>query len=46
MSKAPPLAVPQLGSCTPLGFWRLWAALHTQGKRPAHWVLASRLQSR
>ena len=36
---APPLAVPQLGSCTSSGrAWRLWAARHSRGERPAHWA--------
>ena len=35
--KGPPLAGPELGSCASSGrAWRLWAARHSQGKRPAH----------
>ena len=34
---APPLAVPELGSCACSGrAWRLWAARHSQGQRPGH----------
>ena len=37
--KVPVLAVPQLGSCASSGrAWRLWAARHSQGDRPAHWA--------
>ena len=37
--KSAPLAVPELGSCTPSGrAWRFWAARDIQGERPGHWM--------
>ena len=34
-----PLAGPQLASCASSGCaWRLWAGVHSQGERPAHWA--------
>ena len=32
-------AAPQLGPCASSGrSWRLWAARHSRGERPAHWA--------